>query len=428
MEMTPCEFTNHTTFYTGLGNEIQFLVLTCFTQNILITFTNYGRLLHTAGGFVYSFMMVYHQISVLQVGWETDDATQSIVTTIIGFGEAGVTMSISLLAVVIKMHCPDVICLFNQILEYDAQMMGTNVLKKYIYIYPYIYHHKSSFSVKLTTNGNIRDKRHKKEFRTQDIFIVIINICSLLVPAFLMLMFAHPIEPTRCMIKDWLEVEISISFAWAPVLAVLYILIFSAANSTAVLCLLVAVYYSVSVIALEDIKPIGLVTGHTILRRRYCMKTRCLGDLEDVQIITEYRKLQLFNRILNDILGNIMISFHAVACLGAVVSMGFFLIAYNSVLEEIGILGYVVVISTLCTAVFIQAAEAQLLGTLCEVSREFGETSQRFSWRQSVYGKFVKTCKTFFIEEAYPFYHINKDTIVMFCDQCLGCLINLLVA
>lgn len=62
----------------------------------------------------------------------------------------------------------------------------------------------------------------------QEVMMFLLNVFTLVLPALITCVFAHPIEPTRRMLKDWFELEDDLELRCLPVLVMFYMLLIAA--------------------------------------------------------------------------------------------------------------------------------------------------------------------------------------------------------
>jgi len=100
----------------------------------------------------------------------------------------------------------------------------------------------------------------------------------------------------------------------------------------------------------------------------------------------------------------------------------------NHVVLGYGLLGIFVVGGSFISPLAVVWYQSDLFGELAEVSDQFQEEgSNLMPSRKSLYTKFARSCERFYVEEAYPFYKIGRDTFLSFCAQGLDHAIILLL-
>lgn len=268
------------------------------------------------------------------------------------------------------------------------------------------------------------DENHKRLLRIGELLVLSCNFLTLAVPFAVLACLFHPLEPTHRMIKEWFELEFEFNLSNTPIFAGLWLLVYGSSNMIIVLSYLAAIYYQTTMIVLDDLTPERLVRRQG---SRVVMDTKFFGELEDLEIVNMYRAIRMFNGLMNDIMASSLIAFHHVACLTTFSALVFFIIKHNDVLVEGGLISMLIIGCCLVCPVAVIGSESFMFAIIVDLSDGFIDQGNSLVGRRTMYRKFVKSCQTFYVEEAYPFYHIDKDTFLAFIEEGLDKSITLLL-
>jgi len=193
---------------------------------------------------------------------------------------------------------------------------------------------------------------------------------------------------------------------------------------TVILLLVAMAYIQTTRFVLDDLTP------ETLTKRqagRVYLQTRFYGELEDSEVINMYRTIRLFNVLMNDIVASAGMAFHHVACLTTFSALIFLVIRYNDVFLESGFMSMFIIGCVIVTPAVIILAESSMFAELASLSDGFIEEGRKITARKTMYRKFIASCQTFYVEEAYPFYKIGTDTFLAFVSEGLDKSITLLL-
>ncbi|CAL8133735.1 unnamed protein product [Orchesella dallaii] len=365
-------------------------------------------LLHTAGGFMYGGLLAIYltfEMAEIEDVVEKEEDPKAIASEIIGWGEVGGGITICLLACAITINRQNVINLMNEYIRYNDVVLEM-----------------------LQSDGRKLKKEHKRLLRAGELMMLAVNFFTTLLPISLGTVFVHPIEPTGRMIQAIYEIKLTFTLGTAPFLFVLGVLIYAASNAAVILIIMSVMNYSISMTCLKGITPDqDEIPDGIIPRKRNKIPTYAFGVLEDTAVAQLYRVQRIFNTLLNEIEANLFISFHHVGCLLTVVSMAYFAIAFHDVVQDAGPVGYMAVFGSLCAALFLQFTESYMLGQIVDMGDDFEAVGKQVVLRRSYFRKVLTHYQKFYVQQAYPFFTIHKETFLMFCEQAQDNIINLLM-
>jgi len=152
-----------------------------------------------------------------------------------------------------------------------------------------------------------------------------------------------------------------------------------------------------------------------------------MHNFNDYKLPILFRMQQILNGLYNDIVASTLISFHFVALIATVSVMTTFFISYQNVIQETGMVGYVVVIGCILLPLVIVYLESIMLGRIVDMSDDFIGIGWNTVGRKTMYSKFVKSCKTLYLQQAYPYFTIHKGTFFEFCNEAVDKTITLLL-
>lgn len=271
------------------------------------------------------------------------------------------------------------------------------------------------------------DDAHLKVCRKYEYSAILFNFFSIFLPFGLLHITFHPLEPTHRLISDWLEIDFSPSLILLPWIILFMVGIMGAANILIVMGYTALCYCVITTTVLKDLTPRRIPTGVNH-RLRFSLETSFYGILEDFEILQMYRELRLYNLLLNDILATFWFSIHQVGCLTTFTVLLYFGVKFNHVVLGYGLVGILVVGGSFFAPIAVVWYQSDMFGELAETSDQFKvEGRNVIPTRKSLYTKFVRSCQTFYVEEAYPFYKIGRNTFLLFCAQGLDHAISLLL-
>lgn len=191
-----------------------------------------------------------------------------------------------------------------------------------------------------------------------------------------------------------------------------------------VFCYLVAIYYQIKIVHLDDLMPKEATHQKD---KSITLATKYYGNWLDKEIINLNKALKLFNVLVNEIVTSIKIAFHHVACLTSASALIYLVIKYIHVIAESGLIAIFIIGCCLISPLAIIASEKTMFAMLANISDCFIEVSKNLTRRKKMYRKFVISCQKFYVEEAFPFYKIGRNTFLEFCAQALDKSITLLL-
>ncbi len=268
------------------------------------------------------------------------------------------------------------------------------------------------------------DQSHLQILRFGELLIIFANFLSFAVPFGLLVCVFHPLEPTHALIKDWLEIDFEPSLTNLPLIIMIWCMLYTCTNMTVVLLYVAAVYIQTTKVVLNDLTPENMTKRQA---GRLYLETKFFGELEDFQVVTMYRSIRLFNVLMNDIMATSLMAFHHVACLTTFSALIFLVVKCNDVLLEGGFKAIFIIGCVILTPTVIILAESSMFAELANLSDGFIEEGKKLTGRKTMFRKFVASCQTFYVDEAYPFYKIGTDTFLAFLSEGLDKSITLLL-
>ncbi|CAL8112110.1 unnamed protein product [Orchesella dallaii] len=324
-------------------------------------------------------------------------------SSIILIGEVFLCTCIIFLIIVMIFNLDDFIYLMNQMLSYNKAVL--EMLK--------------SKNIEL-------EATHRKNMLILELTMIPIFLISTTLPFGLAAAIFHPMEPTHRMVKDWLEVEMRLEgIFFIPWYVVNCAGLLGCASIVAILSWSIAFYYFIATTCITDLTPEN-VSGR-VEGKRCKILTRYYGVMEDSEIGACYRVQKLFNVLMNDFYANIMISFHHVALLAVTTGMLFFVIKFNKVVLDGGLIVEAVVLGIIFAPLLLIKLQAMMCGRLADISNNFKDRANKLLHRKYFLAKFSKSCDTYRIQVVYPFYNVHGGTFLEFCGQVRDNTINLLL-
>lgn len=278
------------------------------------------------------------------------------------------------------------------------------------------------------------DSKSQRTLHMAELSLKILVVLSLTLPFFLGMTLLHPIEPTGRMIRDWFEIDLkTFDLKREKVVILLYLqmAIFTATNTCILLMILDILYYSLTLTSLNGMIPkevvISTKNNYGADKNRYSLSTNLFGVIEDTQLAELHRIQHLLNTLLNEILATVLISFHHIGLLAAVVILTCFGIRFQEIILESGVVAVIVIITAIIAPLIVEYEESVLFGHIVESSETFIKMGKKLVRKRTLFGRFLRSCRTFYVQEAYPFFTIDKQTFFMFCDRALDYIVVLLL-
>lgn len=268
------------------------------------------------------------------------------------------------------------------------------------------------------------DPTHRKTTRLVELTATVFNFFTTVLPLGLSFVVFHPMEPTHIIIRDWLEIDFSPSLTLLPWILLFFFGILGAANLIAVIGHMVLCYHLISTTVLNDLRPVRL---HHKKGLQVSVETQFYGVIEDIQVVEIYMQLRLLNVLINDVVANFWLALHQIGLLGTASVLAFFVVKCHTEILENGAIGVLVVGGSLISPFLVVYFQSKYFGELRECSDQFREVGRKLVPRKTMYRRFVRSCQTFYVEEAYPFYKIGKDTFLAFWGQVVDYAVTLLL-
>ncbi len=161
---------------------------------------------------------------------------------------------------------------------------------------------------------------------------------------------------------------------------------------------------------------------------RSAMITNGFGLKSDSEVVQLYRTQQMFNVLLSSVFRSVLISFHHIGLLATVVVLVVFAVKYGDIMREEGPAAYAIVFSCILAPMVLIYFQCKMGGAVVDISEDFKFSGQNMFPRRTVFRKFAKSCRTFYIEVTYPFYTIHKETFTMFGEQVIDWSMDLLLS
>lgn len=271
----------------------------------------------------------------------------------------------------------------------------------------------------------VLEPRQKRIIKVGEAVIFHAIYFSLLIPFVITVAIMHPIEPTHVLFKEWFDIEFEFTLPLFPIMAILWMAVYGCASIVTFQTIVIAWIYVLHTISMECFTPerVGRVR-----EGRLCdLETPGYGTLSDYDVILLYRVQQVLNGFLNEFFRSVLVSFHHIACLATVVVLLVFAVKYDQVLANEGATGYAVVIACILVPLIIIFNQCWMCGDIVDKSQSFKRVGETLLARKFAFRKFAISCRIFYVEVAYPFYSIHKETFLLFCEQILDFTVSLLL-
>ncbi|CAL8070981.1 unnamed protein product [Orchesella dallaii] len=289
----------------------------------------------------------------------------------------------------------------------------------------------------LLTEKNIQlHDSHLKVIRTAELVMLFTAIVSLFIPIGFGASFCNALEPTHILVKEVLEVDVKMSLQHFPFVLLIVLIVSLPANAAFLLIMIGICNYTLAHICISSLNPISVEQRITRVHKNhqhskcmieYVVTTENFGDMDDTTMLDMYRIQQLFNKLLNEFFGSIIIAFNHVTCMGVLVFFCFIVIKHSQEIANAGIIVIVAVVAAIMATLIAEWYEAQVAGNIYEVSHEFVGKVRRITGRNSGAHKRVASCPSISFDLARPFFSVDKHTFLQFVYQGLDFLTTLLL-
>ncbi|CAL8116717.1 unnamed protein product [Orchesella dallaii] len=256
-----------------------------------------------------------------------------------------------------------------------------------------------------------------------ELLLYSIGSLTLLVPLSFGFLVTKKFEPTHQFLEEWLEIDIEFSLQYLPVLAYLVLIVLCAANNVYVMFTFILCYLLLTRF-IPDMTVIGL--GKQMNGNQYLLRTQAFGTLTDEEVIHLYRVQQLFNRLMNNIMASLLISFHLVVFIVCLVVSAFIWITQGDTIIESGMMCVAFLGIAVLGPIYANFLESRFCGAVVKNSEEFLDKGRKIVKRRSIFRKFAKGGFRLTLEVAYPFFTVGRNTFLEFMQESLGFLVDLL--
>jgi len=303
-----------------------------------------------------------------------------------------------------SMNLDDFIFLMNQMMKYNQVVL------------------------EMINSKNIQlDNSHRKGMLLMDMLICEMFLASITLSFGLALALFHPMEPTHRIFEEWLEIEVGFHGIFIPFYFAAVAIFYNCGSIVVILCWNVGCYVMISSTCLNDLQPQRRIGDENGKQRRCEVLTKFYGAMQDDELVTIYRIHRLFNNLMNDFYATVLVSFHPVALLATVSVMIYFAIKFQEIIWQGGFLVMTVVLGIILFPMVLIRFECILCGRLVDASNGLKSEARKIVRRTTFLAKFAKSCDTFYVQVAYPFYTVHRETFLLFCSQVCDYSITLLL-
>ncbi|CAL8070987.1 unnamed protein product [Orchesella dallaii] len=289
----------------------------------------------------------------------------------------------------------------------------------------------------LLTEKNIQlHDSHVRTIRTAEFVMLFTSVVSFFIPFGFGAAFCNNMEPTHVFVKELFEVDVQMSLQHFPFILLIILMVFCSANAACLIVMIGICNFTLAHICIKSLTPISVKQKVTRGQKdgqqpkfviEYVMTTENFGDMDDSTMLDMYRIQQLFNKILNELYGSIVIAFNHIICMIVFVFLTFTTIRYSDDVFNTGIIVVVAAFSAIIAALIAEWYEAVVSGYLYDVSNDFVGKVRRITSSKSGAHKRVASCPCLAFDIAHPFFMVDKHTFLQFVHQGLDFLTTLLL-
>ncbi|CAL8141007.1 unnamed protein product [Orchesella dallaii] len=359
------------------------------------------------------------------------ESTENFVIFILGWTEMVLITCILMGGLQKIRYWREVMHLMNEISRYSDHVEGK--LQIILKIFHDIHAQRESLFLDLMKRRNTQfDREEKKHLDKAGILIVITGVLCTFVPVAFAACICVRMEPTHAMLQEWLEVNISFRPKFIPFILFMSWIVSNAASVIFSIINLIYQYVLLSRSVVFGLTPqstskmVQPGTSKYNVIIRYDLNSRYFGVLDEMTAVQIYRTQQIFNRITNDICGNVLISNHHVACMLAFLGGALGLLKATDVVLDGGPLVVAVLVLAVIVPLVLEYEESKEISELCQKSEEFVRRCVNLTDPRSMLYKFAKSCPKLKVHTGYPFFNVGKDTFTQFWGQGLDFLIAML--
>jgi len=154
---------------------------------------------------------------------------------------------------------------------------------------------------------------------------------------------------------------------------------------------------------------------------------RNIRTMSDEELTVMFRIQQLFNKLANEIFESICVSCHQVAFMIILTGLSFVVLRFYDTLAPNEPLVLLICIMGIAVGMLILVVECSKFEDIMNTSDNVKKSSLRMSGRKSLLRKFTVSCPPMYLEAAYPFYKIKRETLPQFLEQYCDFLVELLM-
>ncbi|CAL8076246.1 unnamed protein product [Orchesella dallaii] len=229
-------------------------------------------------------------------------------------------------------------------------------------------------------------------------------------------------EPVHNLVRDWLEVEISLDH-----LPFLVLSSWAATNGGSpmfVVVMVVVLYVWQANICLSSLMISNIIGKDSDSK----FTTISFGILDELEVINFFRTQQMFNIFANEIFATVAIAVHQAAGMVFLVGITYVFITVPEILFQEGWMTTCFLLGAFGTVWLVIGLECLKLAEFYETCGEFVRTSKHFCGRRTPLRKYLNSFPNLSFKTTDPFYTIKKTTFGEFFCQYLDFLVQLLMS
>ncbi|CAL8148568.1 unnamed protein product [Orchesella dallaii] len=378
----------------------------CFVPSSIYLRWN-AHLLLTLGS-TFPILMTTFLLSKIPDG-EYMESTGTFVIFILGWAEMFIVTSVLMIGLQLTRNWRGMVYMLNEMSRYSY------------YIEELMRRQNSQFN-----------REEKKHLKKASMLLALTGVLCTFTPVAFAGCICVRMEPTHAMVQEWLEVNISFKPRFIPFILFMAWIV---SNAASVIFSGINVGFQYILLARSLVTCLTPESATKIVQPglamykvkiQYELNSRYFGILDEMTAVRMFRTQQVFNTIINEIFGGVLIAFHHVACMLAFLGGAYTLLQATDEALDGGPLVVAALVLAMIVPLVLQYEEAKEISELCQKADAFVGRCVNLTNRRSMLYKFARSCPKLQVHAGYPFFNVGKDTFTQFWAQGLDFLIDML--
>ncbi len=303
-----------------------------------------------------------------------------------------------------------------------------------IKMYNEIWSYTKSIQDQLNQSGRTKDPFVLRTQKMSETLLKLIFLTSVVVPFGYVLCLSSELEPGHVLLSDLLEIDVSLSWKYFSFLLTLTLPVFACFVLIYYVIALFIMYvhfletsiYLITPTYFRLVPVVPKCKPNVKYRLAYEFSTPIFPNINESELILLFRIQQTFNRIINDIWGNVFVSQHQLGFMCIFVGLFYTIIHGAQEIRTGGLIFLITFCSMIVFVLSVQLMVSHKSGYHDDLCKRFVvDKGTRILNRKLRYCKFLLSCWNLKSQIAYPFYDISRETFPQFVSEGLGFFVTL---